>query len=206
MARALLEERLKTDKLLKATELKHTRPKPSESQRKPLNFKGRQSTPGIGPAEPEVSLEQLAQTSQAVQFRAGDDSLKTMAMDEDTLSKLPMSPQPKALRSLLLPYQLQGLAWLQSKENPQFPQMGSEDATQLWKRTTQGHYRNVATNYTVTGAPRLAKGGILADDMGLGKTLQMISLILTSGSGSTLIVYVYSKLNLALFSLFSTKG
>lgn len=31
-------------------------------------------------------------------------------------------------------------------------------------------------------------GGILADDMGLGKTLEMISLILTGGSGPTLIV------------------
>lgn len=31
-------------------------------------------------------------------------------------------------------------------------------------------------------------GGILADDMGLGKTLEMISLILTGGPGSTLIV------------------
>ena len=36
--------------------------------------------------------------------------------------------------------------------------------------------------------PKLASGGILADDMGLGKTLQIISLMLTGGSGTTLIV------------------
>jgi SWI/SNF-related matrix-associated actin-dependent regulator of chromatin subfamily A3 len=36
--------------------------------------------------------------------------------------------------------------------------------------------------------PRLLSGGILADDMGLGKTLQIISLILTGGPGTTLIV------------------
>lgn len=186
---------MKTDKLLKATELKQTRPKPPEPQRKGMGLAGSQSTTGPGPTEPEVSLEQLARASQVVQFRAGDDNLKTLAMDEDTLSKLPLAPQPEALKSQLLPYQLQGLAWLQSKENPQFPQPGSDDATQLWKRTARGHYRNVATNYTVASAPRLAKGGILADDMGLGKTLQMISLILTGGSGPTLIVYVV----LALF-------
>ncbi|KAJ4389817.1 hypothetical protein N0V93_007289 [Gnomoniopsis smithogilvyi] len=188
LARAALEQRLKADKLLKATELKQTRAKLSETQRKAMGLKGSQSTGGLGPDEPEVSLEQLAQASQAVQYRAGADNLKTLAMDEDTLSKLPMAPQPEALRSQLLPYQLQGLAWLQSQEDPQFPKAGSDDATQLWRRTARGHYKNVATNYTVANAPRLAKGGILADDMGLGKTLQMISLILTGGPGPTLII------------------
>lgn len=158
-----------------------------------MGLQGSQSTGGLGSGESEVSLEQLAQASQAVQFRAGADNLKTLAMDEDTLSKLPMASQPEALKSQLLPYQLQGLAWLQSHEDPQFPQPGSDDATQLWKRTARGHYRNIATSYTVASAPRLAKGGILADDMGLGKTLQMISLILTGGPGPTLIVYVFSQ-------------
>lgn len=178
---------------MKATQLKKTRPKPPlEQQRKPMGLKGSQSSAGLAPAEPEVSLEQLAQTSQVVQFRAGDDNLKAIAADEDTLSRLPKASQPEELKSQLLPYQLQGLAWLRSKENPQFPPPGSDDATQLWKRTAEGRYNNIATNFTVarTNAPRLAKGGILADDMGLGKTLQMISLILTGGSGTTLIVYV----------------
>lgn len=184
---------MKADKLLKATELKQTRSKLAEPQRKAMGFTGSQSTGGLGPAESEVSLEQLAQASQAVQFRAAADNLKTLAMDEETLLNLPMASQPEALKSQLLPYQLQGLAWLQSQENPQFPQPGSDDATQLWRRTTRGHYRNIATNYTVANAPRLAKGGILADDMGLGKTLQMISLILTGGAGPTLIVYVFQS-------------
>lgn len=172
--------------------MKQTRPKPREEpQRKPLGLTGSQSTTGVPrfePAQPEVSLEQLAQISQSVQFRSGNDNLKTLAMDEATLSKLPMATQPQALRSQLLPYQLQGLAWLQSKEKPEFPQPGSDNATQLWKRTAQGRYHNIATNFTVASAPRLVKGGILADDMGLGKTLQMISLVLTGGPGSTLIV------------------
>ncbi|CAN8102353.1 unnamed protein product [Discula destructiva] len=191
LARAALEARLKADKLLKATQLKQTRPKPVEDrQRGPMGLKG-QSTAGsatAGPATPEVSLEQLAQASQSIQFRAGDDKLKALAMDEDTLSRLPMASQPGALKSQLLPYQLQGLKWLQDKETPNFPPPGSDDTTQLWKRTAEGRYYNVATNFTVASPARLAKGGILADDMGLGKTLQMISLILTGGPGPTLIV------------------
>lgn len=177
--------------MLKATQLKQTRPKTIEQQRKSMGLKASQFSGGDGLADPEISLEELAQTSQAVQFRSGDDNLKTLAMDEDTLSKLPMAPQPEALKSQLLPYQLQGLAWLQSKEDPQFPQPGSDDITQLWKRDAKGRYSNIASVFTTATTPRLAKGGILADDMGLGKTLQMISLILTGERGATLIVYVF---------------
>lgn len=184
-SRAQLEQRLKADKILKATQLKQTRPKPPETQRKAMGLKSSQT--GVGaPAEPEMTLEQLAQTSQVVHFRSGDDNLKTLAMDEDALSKLPLAEQPEALKSKLLPYQLQGLAWLQSQENPQFPSPGSDDATQLWKRDARGRYTNSASSFTTTSAPALAKGGILADDMGLGKTLQMISLILASPGASTL--------------------
>lgn len=188
-ARLVLEERLKKDRLLKATRLKQTRPEPPEDpRRKPMGLKSSQSSVGLAPTESEVSLEELAQTSEAVEFRSGDDNLKTLAMDEELLSKLPKAPQPAALKSQLLPYQLQGLAWLQSKAKPRFPQAGSDNATQLWKRTAQGRYRNIATKFTVAAAPKLASGGILADDMGLGKTLMMISLILTGGPGTTLIV------------------
>lgn len=160
-----------------------------------MGLKSSQSSVGVGldesSLEPELSLAELAQISQAVQFRSGDDNLKTLAMDEESLSNLPKASQPEAIKSRLLPYQLQGLAWLQSKENPQFPQPGSNHATQLWKRTAQGRYNNVATNFTVASAPKLASGGILADDMGLGKTLQLISLIVTGGAGTTLIMYAF---------------
>lgn len=59
---------------------------------------------------------------------------------------------------------------------------------QLWKRHRNGLYWNVATDFYIKTPPQLVSGGILADDMGLGKTLEMVSLILTGGSGSTLIV------------------
>lgn len=188
IARASLEDRLKSDRLLKATQLKQTRPKPPQPpQKNVMGLKSSQSRAGL-PAEPEISLDQLAQLSQAVQFRSGDDNLKTLAMDEEALSKLPQAKQPQELRSALLPYQLQGLEWLRSKEKPQHASPGSSQVTQLWKQGSGGRFTNIAANFTTTRTPDLAKGGILADDMGLGKTLQMLSLILTGGKGATLIV------------------
>lgn len=77
---------------------------------------------------------------------------------------------------------------MQSKENPQLPAVGSDTVTQLWRRDNKGRYWNVASEFITSKAPTLFSGGILADDMGLGKTLQIISLILTGGPGSTLIV------------------
>lgn len=185
-----LENRLKRDKLVKATQLKQTRTENElQRQRPTMGLKSGMTTAGLASSQPELEeLEQLTQQSQAVQVRTGHDLIKTMAMDEEKLSQMPMAKQPDSLRSMLLPYQLQGLAWLSAKENPNFPTPGSVDTVQLWKRDARGHYLNVASNFAVKEAPKLASGGILADDMGLGKTLQIISLILTGGSGSTLII------------------
>lgn len=165
--RDALEARLKQDKLLKATQLKATRKE--ESQRKTMGLKGSQSSAGLGSKEPEpqVTMDQLLKQSQAMQFREGNDNLKALAMDEDQMSKMPLAEQPEMMKAQLLPYQLQGLAWLRAKENPHFPAPGADNAVQLWKRDSRGRYTNVATNFTVTAAPSLLKGGILADDMGL---------------------------------------
>jgi SWI/SNF-related matrix-associated actin-dependent regulator of chromatin subfamily A3 len=187
LARQNLEERLKRDRLVKAGLLKQTRRDNELARRKAMGLKSGRGTASLADGE-EVSLEELAATSQAVNFRANADIAQTLAMDEDQLSKLPQAEQPTQLSATLLPYQLQGLAWLQAKENPVFPKPGSADSVQLWKCDAKGRYVNVATNFTVASPPALLSGGILADDMGLGKTLQIISLIMTGGSGSTLIV------------------
>ncbi|KXX82067.1 putative SWI/SNF-related matrix-associated actin-dependent regulator of chromatin subfamily A member 3-like 1 [Madurella mycetomatis] len=187
LGRANLEERLKKDRLVNATQLKQTR-KENDQQRRAMGLKSGRGTAGLATGEPEISLEQLAQTSQAVNFRVGGDIVQTLAMDEDQLSRMPEADQPDTLRATLLPYQLQGLAWLTAKESPAFPKPGASNSIQLWKRDARGRYINTATNFTVASAPSLLSGGILADDMGLGKTLQIISLIMTGGPGSTLIV------------------
>lgn len=187
LGRENLEERLKKDRLVNATQLKQTR-KENDQRRRAMGLKSGRGTAGLAAGEPEISLEQLAQTSQAVNFRVGGDIVQTLAMDEDQLSRMPEADQPDTLRATLLPYQLQGLAWLTAKESPAFPKPGASNSIQLWKRDARGRYINTATNFTVASAPGLLSGGILADDMGLGKTLQIISLIMTGGQGSTLIV------------------
>lgn len=75
-----------------------------------------------------------------------------------------------------------------AKENPKIPEKGTEDIVQLWKRNSKGNFVNLASDFLTSKPPTLLSGGILADDMGLGKTLQVISLMLTGGAGSTLIV------------------
>ncbi|KAK2040137.1 SNF2 family domain-containing protein [Colletotrichum somersetense] len=188
--RLALEEKLKRDKLIKAGELKKTRAE-ADAQRKMLGIRGSQSTVGLdgGTAEPEVSLEELARASQAVQGQPRGDAVRSFVVDEDFLSKMPMAEQPAVLESTLLPYQLQGLAWMTAKENPQLPAKGTQESIQLWKWDHRGRgMYNMATNFVVSNPPKLLSGGILADDMGLGKTLQVISLILTGGPGPTLIV------------------
>ncbi|KAL6884159.1 SNF2 family N-terminal domain-containing protein [Trichoderma longibrachiatum] len=190
--RTRIENALKADKFVKATQLKQTR-KDAEARRVALGLTQRVSTAGglassQVPLVPEISLEEILESSDAVEFRKGGDAIKTLALGEEDLAKMPQAAQPSQLKSTLLPYQLQGLAWMQSKENPQLPAVGSDTVTQLWRRDRKGRYWNLASDFITAKAPTLFSGGILADDMGLGKTLQIISLILTGGSGSTLII------------------
>ncbi|KAF4995851.1 hypothetical protein FDECE_12665 [Fusarium decemcellulare] len=190
--RARVEESLKKDKLIKATELKKTK-KEAEARRVALGLTNGGSTQGLGsgptvPQKPEVSMESLLKNSEAVEMRSGGDAIKTLAFGEEELEKLPKADQPAQLKAQLLPYQLQGLAWMTAKESPKFPEKGSDDVVQLWRRNRDGRCWNIATDFITSTTPKLLSGGILADDMGLGKTIQIISLILAGGKGSTLIV------------------
>ncbi|KAJ6444437.1 SNF2 family domain-containing protein [Purpureocillium lavendulum] len=191
-ARARVEKALKADKLMKATQLNQTR-KEAEARRLAMGLKAGSSTQGLGGEQSgtdqtELTLEDLMKSSDATQFRQGGDAIETLAIDEEHLSKMPMASQPKELKATLLPYQLQGLEWMMSKEHPELPERGSEKLVQLWKKTNQGMFWNLASGFVTQSPPKLCSGGILADDMGLGKTLQIISLILAGGPGSTLIV------------------
>ena len=109
--RARIEEQLKKDKLVKATELKNTR-KDAEARRAIMGLTQGSSTAGVGegdiiPIEPEVSLEELLHTSEKVEFRKGADAIQTMAFGEKELEKMPKADQPARLKAKLLPYQLQ---------------------------------------------------------------------------------------------------
>ncbi|GKU21611.1 unnamed protein product [Fusarium langsethiae] len=191
--RSRIEESLKKDKLVKATELKNSRKETEARKKVALGLMNGCSTHGVGselavPQKPEITMDNVLQKSEAVEMRKGDDAIKSLAIGEDELEKMPMADQPEDLKAQLLPYQLQGLAWMTSKENPQLPAEGSEDSVQLWLHQSKKKFFNVASGFVTSTAPKLLSGGILADDMGLGKTLQIISLILTGGKGPTLIV------------------
>ncbi|KAF4342905.1 helicase-like transcription factor [Fusarium beomiforme] len=192
--RSRIEDALKKDRLVKATELKNTR-KEAEARRKAaMGLVNGSSTHGVGqdllvPQKPEITMDNVLEKSEAVEMRKGGDAIKSLAIGEDELEKLPMAEQPEQLKAQLLPYQLQGLAWMTSKEDPKLPAKGSKEPVQLWLQESDNRFHNIASGFVTGTAPKLLSGGILADDMGLGKTLQIISLILAGGGkGSTLIV------------------
>jgi SWI/SNF-related matrix-associated actin-dependent regulator of chromatin subfamily A3 len=139
---------------------------------------------------PAVDISHFVENSERFRPRDAEKIVEAWGLGEDALSKMPMADQPEGLVSTLLPYQRQGLAWMLEKENPVLPAVRSKDICQLWKRSDKRKdvFQNIATQFATTTPPTLAKGGILADDMGLGKTLQVISVILEGGVGTTLIV------------------
>lgn len=125
------------------------------------------------------SLEDIILESESFNPREMGQVVEKFGAGEEALSQMPMAERPERLATSLLPYQLQGLAWLLEKESPQAP-AGPTDVVQLWKRspTDSRAFTNIATNFSIKNtALRLASGGILADDMGLGKTLEVIALI-----------------------------
>jgi hypothetical protein len=120
---------------------------------------------GMGlPQAPDMN--QLLDGTATFNPREVESVVNKLGAGEDVLAKLPMADQPETLATMLLPYQRQGLQWMLDHESPKLPQ--ADDVVQLWKKVGN-IYTNIATNFSVTKAPELASGGLLADDMGLGK-------------------------------------
>jgi SWI/SNF-related matrix-associated actin-dependent regulator of chromatin subfamily A3 len=118
-ARLALEERLKADKLLKATELKRTR-KEAEARKNTGLKSGNTSGSGLGSTaaatalkeEQDASLENLVAASEALETARTDAFADTLAIGEEELKAMAMAEQPDAMKSCMLPYQLQ-VCWLQ---------------------------------------------------------------------------------------------
>lgn len=148
----------------------------------------------VGDGDGPEDLDQLIDSSVSFNPREAGKVAEQYGAQEEQLLALPKEEQPKGISTQLLPFQLQGLAWLLEHESPQLPKEGGKDVVQLWKRPKKNMYTNFATNFSLQNQePPLARGGILADDMGLGKTLQIISLIVKDmekygNVGPTLIV------------------
>ncbi|KAH8808943.1 SNF2 family N-terminal domain-containing protein [Xylogone sp. PMI_703] len=198
--RAELEQKMQSDRLgLKKRGI--AAPKNLQSSRsalpptrKKLGYQS-SSQPGSSQQEEEdessqPSLQDFVLNSEQFRPRDIEEIVEQWGAPQETLEKMPMAEQPDKLVSVLLPYQRQGLAWLLDKESPVLPEVGSKDVVQLWRRPASrpNAFQNIATQFVTATPPVLASGGILADDMGLGKTLQVISLILQGGAGTTLIL------------------
>ncbi|KAI9649722.1 hypothetical protein NHQ30_002303 [Ciborinia camelliae] len=164
-------------------------PPPQRTQMGYTSSQGASSSQPEPVPQPVIDLAHFITNSERFNPREVDKMAEELGLPEDVLSKMPMADQPRALESKLLPYQRQGLAWMLEKENSILPDEKSDKVVQLWRASKEhrGSYQNIATKYC-DKAPKLASGGILADDMGLGKTLQVISLILEGGPGTTLIL------------------
>lgn len=194
-ARAQLEAKMKSDRMPFKSRSYAPPKKPTPATAPPRKQTGFQSSQsGVSNSQPasipELSVQDFITNSERFRPRDVQEIVEAWGIGEDALAKIPKAKQPERLAATLLPYQLQGLAWMLDKESPTLPAKGSKDIAQLWRRDPQrlSLFRNIATNYTTADAPTLARGGILADDMGLGKTLQVISLILEGIPGITLIM------------------
>ncbi|KAI9746406.1 MAG: hypothetical protein M1818_000119 [Claussenomyces sp. TS43310] len=190
-----LEERMKRDKLPLSKKRRGEARKIEiiPSGRKKLGFQSSQSFSGVSQPEEEEtgpSVDQLVSSSERFSPRDIEELVEQWGATEEVLASMPMAVQPKNLKAQLLPYQLQGLAWMLAMEKPKPPTQGSKDIVQLWKRHPKRAdcFTNIATNFSTQRLPPLASGGILADDMGLGKTVQVISVIVEGGPGTTLIL------------------
>ncbi|CCG83942.1 protein of unknown function [Taphrina deformans PYCC 5710] len=125
-----------------------------------------------------IDLEALRAGSTTVSTRQATALLDQLSVKTKDLQAMRQARQPGRLRTNLLNYQLQGLHWMVSKENPSLPT--GKDLVQMWKcaKSSSG-YVNVASNFTTDSEPVMGRGGLLADDMGLGKTLQVLALIVS---------------------------
>ena len=128
-----------------------------------------QTTPGDNPSEPV--MEDIVEASQRFNPREVSRTADDCGLQEDALKDMPMAAKPDAIKTKMLPYQLQGLQWLLDHETPPLPGAKDSEAVQLWKKhpKTPGPYMNLATSYSVKGYPQFASGGILADDMAWAK-------------------------------------
>jgi len=198
IARAQLEAKLKSDRVpirkLGIAAPKQPKQAVPPPPRKQMGYHSSQSSSQSSSSQaeplPELGIEHFVEHSERFRPRDVEKMVEEWGAGEDAFSKMPFAEQPQDLVSTLLPYQRQGLAWLLEKEHPVLPAASSQEIVQLWKRSAERSnvFTNIATHFSTQTPPVLAKGGILADDMGLGKTLQVISLILEGGPGTTLIV------------------
>ena len=94
-------------------------------------------------APPPPTYDAIVQKSIAFDARAIKDSPEQYGLSIQDLEALPMAIQPEQVKTKMLSYQLQGLAWLLQMEHPQLPQ--GNQVKQFWTKKN-GNWFNTATN------------------------------------------------------------
>ena len=97
-----------------------------------------QSAPSMGP-----SYDSLLQSSIAFNPRAIREAPEKFGMSIKDLENLPAAKQPSQVKTKMLPYQLQGLAWLLNMEHPKLPT--GKEIRQFWTKRGPTYF-NIATN------------------------------------------------------------
>lgn len=97
------------------------------------------STVDIGAAQ----YDTLVQRSITIDSRTLRDAPEKFGLSIQDLEALPLAKQPTQVKTEMLSYQLQGLAWLLKMEHPQLP--GGDEVKQFWTKRG-GNWFNIATH------------------------------------------------------------
>ncbi|KAK4053900.1 hypothetical protein OIO90_003737 [Microbotryomycetes sp. JL221] len=174
---------------------KQTQAQAIEERKKAESAKMSRTTSEVDEAQQQQDEELISATLEQetnVNGRRRDvisEMFKAGSVDPAQLPVHPCPPGRKdgSMRTDLLHFQRQGLAWMIRMEHPQLPKTPQDPPVQLWKAMNDAKgekfWYNIATKDRQRDKPKLKRGGILADEMGLGKTMQTIALICTDDTG-----------------------
>jgi SWI/SNF-related matrix-associated actin-dependent regulator of chromatin subfamily A3 len=114
-------------------------PPPPPSQERQYVSSSPASSQGIrGP-----TYDALLQTSIAFNPRSLRDAPEKFGLSMKDLEALPLAKQPPQVKTKMLPYQLQGLAWLMNMEHPKLPT--GDEVRQFWTKKGPTYF-NIATH------------------------------------------------------------
>jgi hypothetical protein len=105
------------------------------------------SSPPVVPPPVLPTYNDLIQRSEAFDPRTLRDAHEKFGLSIKDLEKLPLAKQPAQVKTPMLSYQLQGLAWLMKMEHPKLPSWN--EVREFWTKRGVNWY-NVATHLYIS--------------------------------------------------------
>jgi hypothetical protein len=105
------------------------------------------SSPPVVPPPVLPTYNDLIQRSEAFDPRTLRDAHEKFGLSIKDLEKLPLAKQPAQVKTPMLSYQLQGLAWLMKMEHPKLP--SGNEVREFWTKRGANWY-NVATHLYIS--------------------------------------------------------